>query len=139
MLKRSLSIFLLAWSLAACSDIDEASNVMVKIGPDEPADLVYLFEEGTTPEQIFEFQRTVVGIPNEKSSGYASLAGEMSSVAVRVRGHDAEAVRFQPNATLQEKTFYKKRLSESSLIYQVFENVIPSRITALSSPISNTQ
>ncbi len=125
----------MAWALVACTVTEEASNVMIKIGPDEPADLVYLFKEGTTPEQILEFQRTVVGIPNDKGSGSASLPGTMSKVAVRVRGHDAEAVRFKPNAMPEEKAFYKSRVSESNLIYEVYEHVVPSRITASSSPI----
>lgn len=134
-LMRLLSVPLVALALIACSNTQDQSNVMIKMGPDQQADLVYLFKEGTTWQQILEFQRTVTGIPNETGTGYASLPGEMSAVAVRVRGHDAEAITFKPNATHQEKDFYKSRVLESPLIYEVYENVIPSRITASSSPI----
>lgn len=134
MLKQALLNLFLLGALVGCSNPEQESNVMIKMGPGQPADVVYLFKEGTTWEQILDFQRTVTGIPDENGTGYAALPGEMSGVAVRVRGHDAEAIRFKPNATIEEKTLYKGRLAASPLIYAVYENVIPSRITASSIP-----
>ena len=133
-LKRPAPLLLIIVALMACSRADTGdSDILIKMGPDEPADLVYLFVEEATWEQILEFQRTVVGIPS--GTGSASLPGHMSSVRVRVRGHDAVAVRFKPNATAEEKSLYQKRLFESPLIYAVYADAIPSRITGSSTPL----
>jgi hypothetical protein len=104
---------------------------MIEMGPDVPAALVYFFKKETTDDQIFEFQRTVVGIPDSKGSGYWSLPGMGSTVRIEVSGYVGEAINFQPNATEEQKAFVKKRVVESPLIYKVYENVIPNRINDL--------
>lgn len=135
LMKGTVSLLLLVSTLMACSGTNTGEpNIFIKMGPDEPADLVYLFKEGTTDEQIYEFQRTVVGIPSESGTGYASLPGEMSSVKVRVRGDEAQAVNFKPDASEEQKNLYWERVVNSPLIYAVYLNAIPSRITSSPSP-----
>ncbi len=101
------------------------------MSPDVNGNLVFFFKKGTSDEQIFEFQRTVIGIPNQNSSGYASLPGMMTVVKVIVNGYDGESINFKPNATEEQKAFVKKRVSESPLVYKIYENVVPSRIKDL--------
>ena len=100
------------------------------MSPDVGADLVFFFKKDTNSNEIMEFERTVTGIPHGKS-GFADLPGIMTGVAIRINGFDGEAIQFKPNATDEEKALVKKRVSESPLIYKVYENVIPVRITDL--------
>jgi hypothetical protein len=102
-----------------------------RMGPDVHAELVFFFKKGVSADEIFEFQRTVIGIPNEKNSGYASLPGMMTTVAIEINGYDGEAINFKPNATEEQKAFVKKRVVESPLIYRVYENVVPDEIKDL--------
>lgn len=104
---------------------------MVRMGPDVHADLVYFFKKETTDDQIFEFQRTVVGIPDSKGSGYWSLPGMESVVIVYLNGYVGYAMKFRPDATEEQKAFIKKRVSESPLIYKIYENVVPNQIRDL--------
>lgn len=55
----------------------------------------------------------------------------MSVVKIDVDGFEGEAINFQPNATDEEKAFVKKRVSDSLLVYKIYENVVPSEITDL--------
>ena len=103
---------------------------MIEMGPDVHADLVYFFKKGTTDDQIFEFGRTVVGIPNG-NSGHSFLPGMVSVVRVVINGFDGEAINFQPDATAEQKAFVKKRVLDSPLIYKIYENLIPNRISDL--------
>jgi hypothetical protein len=50
-------------------------NQTYRIGPDVRADIVYFFKKETTPNQINEFDRTVVGIPAENGTGHREGRG----------------------------------------------------------------
>lgn len=104
---------------------------IIHMSPDVHAEVVLFFKKGTTSDEIFEFQRTVIGIPNANSSGYSSLPGMMSVVKVEVNGFEGEAINFKPNATEEQKAFVKKRVTESPVVYKVYENVVPNEIKDL--------
>jgi hypothetical protein len=108
----------------------QQDNRIIVMSPDVHADLVYFFKKGTTDDQIFEFGRTTVGIPNG-SSGESFLPGIMTTVRITVNGFVGEALNFKPNATAEQKAFVKKRVSESPLIYKIYENVVPNQIRDL--------
>lgn len=126
--------FACAVMFTACYDTRGSSNIMIKMGPDVSADIVYLFKENVSWDEILEFERSVVGTPQESPTRFMSHPSIMSMVAVRVRGHESHAVNFKPRATDDEKADYKRRVIESPLIYAVYENVIPSRITGSTIP-----
>ena len=86
-----------------------------------------------TSDKILDFHRTVTGIPNANSSGYADLPGIMTGVRVLVNGYEGESINFKPDTTDEQKAFVKKRVVESPLIYKVYENVVPNEIADLSS------
>jgi hypothetical protein len=104
---------------------------MIEMGPDVHADLVCFFKKGTTADQILEFHRTVIGIPDSNGSGHSFLPGMVSVVRVVINGFDGEAINFQPDATAEQKTFVKKRVLDSPLIYKIYENVVPNEIKDL--------
>ncbi len=103
----------------SCSQRNEIDNRINVMSPDVGGNLVFFFKRETTPDEIFQFQRTVIGIPQPNGTGYASLPGMMTVVAIRINGFDGESLNFQPDATEEEKAFIKKRISESLLIYKV--------------------
>ncbi|MDT5121845.1 MAG: hypothetical protein QOC96_1327 [Acidobacteriota bacterium] len=55
----------------------------------------------------------------------------MTGVRVTISGFVGEAINFQPDATAEQKAFVKKRVLDSPLIYKVYENVVPNRISDL--------
>ena len=102
------------------------------MSPEVGAELVFFFKKGTTSDEIFQFGRTVTGIPNpNNNTGFSDLPGIMTGVRVIINGFEGEAINFKPNATEEEKAFVKKRVSESPLVYKVYENVVPSEIKDL--------
>jgi len=134
MLKRLILIGMICFvsfgfQLNSCQT--QQDNRMIEMSPDVHADLVCFFKKGTTADQILEFHRTVIGIPDSKGSGHSFLPGMVSVVRVVINGFDGEAINFQPNATAEQKAFVKKRVSESPLIYKIYENVVPNRIRDL--------
>jgi hypothetical protein len=102
------------------------------MSPDVVGELVYFFKKGTTSDEIFQFARTVTGIPNpNNNTGFSDLPGIMTGVRVIVSGYEGESINFQPDATEEQKAFVKKRVSESPLVYKVYENVVPAKIKDL--------
>jgi len=126
-------IFLFVSSLQfSCSQrnkVDDRINVM---SPDVGGELVFFFKKGATSDEIFEFGRTVTGIPSPNSNtGFSDLPGIMTGVRIIVSGYEGESINFKPDATEEQKAFVKKRMSESPLVYKVYENVVPNQIKDL--------
>lgn len=107
---------------------------MIRMGPDVSADVAYLFKQDVKWDEILEFERSVLGKPQASRTSFQSHPSTMSMVTVTVRGHESHAVIFKPTATDDEKADFKRRVIESPLIYAVYENVIPSRITVATAP-----
>jgi len=117
------------FQLRGCQPQDDRINVM---SPDVGGELVFFFKKGTTSDEIFQFGRTVTGIPDpNNNTGFSDLPGIMTGVRVIVNGYEREAINFKPNATKEQKAFVKKRISESPLIYKVYENVVSNKIKDL--------
>lgn len=131
--KRFPLLFLVIVFSIACSAQHPPSNDddIIRMGPNERADLVLFFKKGTDWKEILEFNRSVIGIPNENGSGFQSLPGMMSAIKIQIYGFEGEAINFKPNASDEEKSFLKKRVVESPLVYRVYENVIPEAINDL--------
>lgn len=121
-------VFGLQISCSQRNKVDERINVM---SPDVGGSLVFFFKKETTSDEIFQFQRTVIGIPQPNGTSYASLPGMMTVVKVIVSGYEGESINFKPNATEEQKAFVKQRISESPLVYKVYENVVPNEIKDL--------
>lgn len=133
MIKKLFLIFTICFSCFGCAHSCQAQqdDRIIEMSPDVRAELVLFFKKGTDWKEILEFQRTVIGIPAPNGTGYSSLPGMMSVVKIDVDGFEGEAINFQPSATDEEIEFVKQRVSESPLVYKVYENVIPNEITDL--------
>ncbi len=124
-----ICLFTLGFQTQSCRS--EENDRVNRMGPEVQAELVFFFKKEVSRDEISEFQRTVIGIPNEKNSGYASLPGMMTVAAIEISGYDGEAINFKPNATEEQKAFVKKRIVDSALIFRVYENVVPEEIKDL--------
>lgn len=131
--KRSTVLFLVVVFSIACSSQHPPNNDddIIRMGPNERADLVLFFKRGTDWKEILEFNHSVIGIPNKSGSGFQSLPGMMSKIKIQIYGFEGEAINFKPNATDEEKTFLKKSVEASPLVYKIYENVIPEAINDL--------
>jgi hypothetical protein len=120
----------ICFGFLGCARVEQDDRTVV-MSPDVPAELVYFFKKGTGWKEILEFQRTVIGIPSPDGAGSSSLPGMGTVVKIDVDGFEGEAINFFPAATEDQKTFVKKRVSDSPLVYKVYEDVIPNQITDL--------
>src|SRR5687768_15280321 len=129
MVKRMLIVYFLLTILTfGCQGQSTSSTKgddFIKSGPDIRARIVAIFKKGTTAKEIFNFDRTVIGVPNPVGTGYHSLPGIRTVVGVFVQGFDGVAINFQPDASEEEISFVKKRIVDSFLVFRVYENVIP--------------
>ena len=114
-----------------CQAPSSSNEQFISMGPDVNADLVAFFTKETKAEEIFEFQRTVIGIPNKNGAGYSSLPGMMTVVGIYNNGLDGVAINFKPNASDEEKVFVKVRITGSPIVFRVYEDVVPSEISDL--------
>ena len=104
---------------------------MISMGPEVAASLVIFFKKEATGDQIYEFGRTVTGIPDKKGSGYWFLPGMASRVGVDINDYKGVAVVYTANATEEEKAFIEKRVSKSPIVYKIYKNVVPNDIKDL--------
>jgi hypothetical protein len=132
MIKNLLLIFSICF-LFGCAQSCRAQedDGIVEMSPDVHAELVFFFKKGTDWKKVLEFERTVIGIPAPDGTGYSSLPGMMSVVKINIDDFEGEAINFQSSATKEEKAFVKKRVSDSPLVYKIYENVVPNEITDL--------
>jgi hypothetical protein len=101
-------VFGLQLSCSQRNEVDERINVM---SPDVGGNLVFFFKKGTTSDEIFQFGRTVTGIPNpNNNTGFSDLPGIMTGVRIIVSGFEGESINFKPNATEEQKAFIKRRI-----------------------------
>lgn len=133
MINKLILILTICFGCFGCAHSCQAQqdDRIIHMSPDVPAELVFFFKKETTWKEILEFQRTVTGIPNPNGTGFSDLPGIMSGVKIDRDGFEGEAINFQPDATDEEKAFVKKRVSESPLVYKIYENVVPNQINDL--------
>jgi hypothetical protein len=128
---KKLILILTVLSFGSLNNCRAQEDRVNKMGPDTHADVVVFFKKDTDWKQILEFHRTVIGEPAEKGTGYNILSGIMTVTRVMIAGYEGEAINFQPDATEEQRAYVKKRITESPLVFRVYENVIPDRITDL--------
>ncbi|HEV7700805.1 MAG TPA: hypothetical protein VGO43_11295 [Pyrinomonadaceae bacterium] len=124
-MRHFIALLLFGLVLANCQTPSERIN---RMGPDERADLLIVFKKGTSAEEILNFDRTVTGIPNEHSSGYADLPAIMTGAGVQVNGYDGVAINYKPDATLAEKELIERRVHESPIVLRAYSGVVPNGI-----------
>lgn len=138
MVKKLVLVLTICFGCFGCARAQEDDR-LIEMSPDVRAELVFFFKKGTDWKDILEFHRTVIGIPAPNGTGFSSLPGMMTTVKVNVGGFEGEAINFQPSATEEEIAFVKKRVSESPLVYKIYENVIPNEITDLNPSCKGVQ
>lgn len=111
----------------------------IDIGPDVEANLVVFFKKDVNSDEIFDFHRTVIGVPESNGTGFSSLPGMMSVVRIIISGHQGEAIEFKPRASDEEKMFVKNRVLESPIVFRVYENVVPNEIDDLPDTVDTNE
>lgn len=105
------------------------SRGKVRVGPEVKAGLVIVFNAGTTDQQVNEFWRTVLEVPDQSARGYRFRDGILSTLKVPpIEGHQALTVQFHDDATQAQKEEIKKRIKDSPLVFRVFEDIAPTEV-----------
>ena len=105
---------------------------IVHVGPDVQADLVVVFKLGTEPEQVVSFWEGTLQTARADGRGGEFLAGIESAMRCpRLAGHEAIAIMFHPHTPETQRKAVRARISASSLVQRVYENVAPADIKAI--------
>lgn len=102
----------------------------VRFGPDVRVDVVILFKQGITPDQIDEFHDTVLQ-PPASSDRHAPVASALAEYLRLPKLHGFEAVSLQLRSDLKpiERKFFIEEILRSPIVHRVFEDVVPSTIS----------
>jgi hypothetical protein len=100
-------------------------------GPGDPHSVVFFFKKGTTYEQRESFDKSVISYPDPEGKGFYLQEGISSTLYIRNSGYEGFAIQFSPQATPEQRERLKKNIRESSIVYKVYENVVPSEIKDL--------
>lgn len=123
-----------AWKCAVTSsnNVRQALSAFrpVRFGPDVMADVVILFQQGTTPDQIDEFHKTVLQ-PPDSSDRHALGVSAIEEYLRLPKVHGFEAVFLQLRSDLKpiDRKFFIQEILRSPIVHRVFEDVVPSQIS----------
>lgn len=88
-------------------------------GPNKTTNLVIFFKQGTTSEEVQEFNKSILNMDeNPLAFRFRVLKGD----------HEGVGVNFSVNATPEQRESLSKSIEESPIVYKVFENVVPSDV-----------
>ena len=100
---------------------------MVRFGPEVEANIVIVFTESATDDQISDFVATVLSTPHA-GGGHEHRPGLGSLLKVRVGAHDGYAIRFVADATPEQVATITRLISRSPVVWRVYRNVAPENI-----------
>jgi hypothetical protein len=105
---------------------------MQPIGPDVNKSFVIYFKGGATGEDINAFFKQVLSRPHPEGRGHYLLEGvDWTSRVQSVQGHEAIAVTFSANATVEQKETLIRAVKSSPFVYRVLENVAPAEVKTI--------
>jgi hypothetical protein len=123
-----ISLLSSGFQVKSCQSQDEE---MIRMGSDVKTSLVIFFKKETSSDEIYKFVTTVIANSEPNGTGNTSLPAIVSVVRIIVNDFQGQAIEFKANATDEQKSFVKKRVLESPIVYKVYENVVPDEIKDL--------
>jgi len=102
-------------------------------GPDKNTSIVLFFKKDASPEQIKEFHDKILSKPSPygENKGLDLPDGVAGDFRVLKNGYEGIGINFSTVASQEEKERLNRRIKESSIVYKVYENVIPNEIRDL--------
>lgn len=112
------------WQQVACGQREDEWEPLF---PDGRADLVIIFKEGITPQEIIRFEEEEL-IVGEFEEGFSHRPGVGVVARKNVNGHAAYVLTLDPSATPEDHEAIREGARSSPYVYRVFENVAPEDI-----------
>lgn len=102
---------------------------MIPMGPDITSDLVIVFKQGVTRDQIQEFHDTVLGVPHPSGRGIGLLPGLCSYLSIlssqTKHGLDSVALSYCVDAPIELRQSIKETIIRSELVHGMYEDTSP--------------
>lgn len=118
--------------IAMSSDCHRADEQMRPIGPDVSASFVVYFKSKASEEDINAFKREVLSRPHPEGRGRYNPEGVYLILRVRpVQGHEAIAVTFSADATMEQREKLIGAVKASPFVYRVLEHVAPGEVKTI--------
>lgn len=128
-----LQFLLLIFFLQTASCNRQENSPMVKWkGPNDKNDLVFFYKNGISYEQKQTFQNEILSKPRSDGRGFAAPDGvEDMMFGTIINDYEGGIINFSKSSTPEQREKIKKALRESPIVYEVYENVVPSEIRDL--------
>jgi len=117
-------------STVACWSANSANTSPV--GPDAVASLVIYFKVGTSEAQVQSFRRVLLTKERADGRGESFIDGVGSYLRLtpnQANGHWAIAITFLADSTDEQRKSVRDSIASSDLVYKIFENVAPDKIS----------
>ena len=96
---------------------------------DKKVELLFFYKKDSSEEARRNFYENVLNKPVD--GGHWPREGVQALFGIDRSGYEGFGITFRPEATRAQREEIKKILTESPLIYKVYENVLPTAITDL--------
>jgi hypothetical protein len=116
-------VFLQTPSCGKQQNVKEIFNINKKV------ELIFFFKKDSSRQARDSFYETVLNKP--VPGGYWPRDGVQATFGIDQSGYEGFGIIFRPEATHEQREDIKERLTESPIVYKVYENVVPSEINDL--------
>lgn len=124
-------IVVLAVSSASCFRQDSGPMIPWK-GMGDSNDVVFIFKNNATRDEITAFSNTVLHKPNIPGYGMAHQDGIGDLMVGGMPGaREGGCVNFSRNATAEQKAKLIDAIRASPVVYKVYENAVPDEVGVL--------
>lgn len=99
-----------------------------RLGPEVRADLVIFFNRDVTHQQIEDFWRDTLSLP-DTGRGHAQRDAVADAARIdAVQGHEGVSVSFFPNASQAQKEAVEKDVRSSPIVFKVLKDTAPTDV-----------
>ena len=114
----------------SCSHTKTDNEVREIFSVNSKADLLFFFKKDSSRESRDSFYQTVLNKPLGDGT-YWPRDGVETTFAIERSGYQGFAIKLQDGATAELRKDLRRVLTESGLVYKVYENLAPEDINDL--------
>lgn len=129
MCKLIIIAFFFSFALAQTQSCSKQGEVKEIFNVESKVELLFFFTKDSSRNDRDYFYENI--FMKNSDRGYYPRDGVQAVFGIDRNGYEGFGVKFRPDATKEQRENIKKILTESPVVYKVYENVVPNEIKDL--------
>lgn len=129
MVKLIAFVLFFSFAFAQSQSCDKQGEVKEIFNVDNKVELLFFFTKDSSRKERDYFYENI--FMRNSDRGYYPRSGVQAVFGIDRNGYEGFGVKFRPDATEEQRENIKKILTDSPLVFKVYENVVPNEIKDL--------